>query len=450
MKRFSKELQKSYKILVLIFSFSFIGLLSAFGNYIIDSAKAGVITVNTFINYELTEMEEELEEHGTMEKVFLEALEEGPKIENVYLIFRHQDKVYYCDEKYPKDVELKIMGEEIQNIGFYDYIGIYRVVEINGFDPIEVIIINDLKKDKILFFRTAIIAFFWLLLTIGIGAIISKKFYQKFNSSINNICEITSNVNLASIDEDIAYKEEFVEFDNVIHVYKKMLTRLKEQSDAQIDFVNSASHELKTPIFIISGYIDLIKRWGLKEESILEESIESISEESKNMASLVNKFLFLAKNNQDILELSIINVTDIINECINDLKLIYSNQEISFDCLSIEIKSDLFLMRQLVLNLLENAIKYGNGKPVEIKMEKNQYLLISIRDKGDGISKEDLEHIYEKFYRVDKSRSRASGSHGLGLSIVKKIIELLKGDIKITSKEGSGTTVVVTFPYFIE
>ena len=450
MKSLSKGIQKSYIMLILIFSISFFGLLHIFGTYMLKSSKGDLITVNTFINYELSEMEDELEEHGTVEKVLIEALEEGPKIRDLYIVFKYQDKIYASDDNYPKDVKLEIMGEAIQNIGFFDYQGINRILDIKNIDPIELIIIKDLKNDKILFFKTTGVALIWISLTVGIGAFVTKRFYTKFNNSFTNICEVTNNINLNSVSANIKSNQDFVEFDNIIHAYRDMLTRLKEQSDAQIDFVNNASHELKTPIFIISGYIDLMKRWGIKEENILKESLESIGAESKNMASLVNKLLFLAKNKEDILELSSMDFTMVINECINNLKILYPNQKIIFNSPPIEIKSDLSLVRQLILNLLENAIKYGKNQPIEIIIQEKQHLLISIKDNGYGISGKDLDHIYDKFYRADKGRDRGSGSHGLGLSIVKKIIDLLKGDIEIKSKEGVGTNVIVTLPYTIQ
>ena len=105
--------------------------------------------------------------------------------------------------------------------------------------------------------------------------------------------------------------------------YENMLGRLKEQTEAQIDFVNNASHELKTPIFIIDGYINLIKRWGINDEKISREAIDSISEETKNMDSLVKKLLFLAKDNKSTLEITDFSLDEVISDIVNDLRIVY-------------------------------------------------------------------------------------------------------------------------------
>ncbi len=215
--------------------------------------------------------------------------------------------------------------------------------------------------------------------------------------------------------------------------YENMLGRLKEQTEAQIDFVNNASHELKTPIFIIDGYINLIKRWGINDEKISREAIDSISEETKNMDSLVKKLLFLAKDNKSTLEITDFSLDKVISDIVNDLKIVYPKQTMSFNAKNHIIKSDYYLIKQLFFNLIENSIKYGKENPIEIDITSNKNIIVAIKDGGEGISEENLKHIYDKFFRVDKARSRNIGSHGLGLSIVNKIANILNIDIEIKS-----------------
>ena len=228
--------------------------------------------------------------------------------------------------------------------------------------------------------------------------------------------------------------------------YENMLARLKEQTEAQIDFVNNASHELKTPIFIIDGYINLIKRWGINDEKISREAIDSISEETKNMDSLVKKLLFLAKDNKSTLEITDFSLDKVINDIVNDLRIVYPKQTISFNAKNHIIKSDYYLIKQLFFNLIENSIKYGRENSIEIDITSNKNIIVAIKDEGEGISEENLKHIYDKFFRVDKARSRNIGSHGLGLSIVNKIANILNIDIEIKSKVGIGSTFIVTLP----
>lgn len=449
MKKLSDELQKSYYILVFIFSFSCLGLLYIFASYMIKVSSADITTTNIFTDYELNEFSEKLEKNFSIDSLFEGALEECPKIDNVFVIFTYMGKIYSNSEIYPKELQLKKQNE-IQNIGFYDYQAIHRTIYINGIAPIDLKIIKDLKGDKIIFFRAIGIAGIWIIFTLIIGIYISKKFYNKFIPPLRNIQEITNKINLDSLDTDIKTENNFIEFISIIHSYKNMLNRLKKQTDAQVDFVNSASHELKTPIFIIGGYVDLIKRWGSSKKNILMESLDSIEEETKNMSTLVTKLLFLAKDNKDGIDFKKIYMSNIFEEIIEHLKLIYPKQKINFIPNNTVIYSDPYLIKQLFLNLIENAVKYGLNNPIDITILQSKNITITIKDHGIGINKEDLEHIFDRFFRVDKARSRNMGSHGLGLSIVKNIIEVLNGDLEIKSEINKGTTVHVTLPFSLK
>lgn len=449
MKKLSDELQKSYYILVFIFSFSCLGLLYIFASYMIKVSSADITTTNIFIDYELNEFSEKLEKNIPIDTLFKGALEECPKIDNVFVIFTYQRKIYSNSETYPKELKLE-NHSEIQNIGFYDYQALHRTIYVNGIEPIDLKIIKDLKGDKIIFFRSIGIASIWIVFTLIIGVYISKKFYNKFIPPLRNIQEITNKINLDSLDADVKTENNFVEFISIIHSYKNMLSRLKKQTDAQIDFVNSASHELKTPIFIIGGYVNLIKRWGASNKNILMEALDSIEDETKNMSTLVTKLLFLAKDNKDNLDFQKIFLDNILEDIIKHLKFIYPTQEINFIPNNIIIYSDPYLIKQLFVNLIENAVKYGLNNPINISVTQSKNITVTIEDNGIGISKEDLEHIFDRFFRVDKARSRNMGSHGLGLSIVKNIIEVLKGDLEIKSELNKGTTVHVTLPFSLK
>lgn len=284
-----------------------------------------------------------------------------------------------------------------------------------------------------------------LIFTTLLAYFISKRFYNRFTFSLNELQRLTNEINLESLDTN--FKEnEYYEFQQVIISYNNMLKRLKEQTQKQIDFVNNASHELKTPIFVISGYVDLIKRWGYSNKELVEESLDAIGEESKNMANLVNKLLFLAKDEENYINEEEINLKDLIINIVKDLKILYPFQEIEI-IISEEytIISDNFLLKQLLINLIENAVKYGNKKKVTIILKKDKNITIEIIDRGKGISEENLNKIFEKFYRENKARSREEGSQGLGLSIVKKIANILNINIEIESKIGIGSTVKIMF-----
>ena len=448
MKKLSNELTKSYRILILLFTCSYIGIMIFFASYIKNVSHADIITTNGFINYETAEFEEKLKNGKTLKSLFYGALDECPKIMGVSVAFIYDEKIY------PKDYSQKLIdvareknfSEDIQSKGFYEYEFLRRKIEIENLSPIEIIIIKDMEEDREIIMGIIKVSAVFIIFTLFLGFYISRKFYNKFIPAVKNLQEITNNINLNSLEHKIETKNNFVEFATVISSYEDMLKRLKRQTDAQIDFVNSASHELKTPIFIISGYVGLVKRWGFDNKEILQEALDSIEEETKNMSALVSKLLFLAKDNVGEIEHREFDVSQMIESIISNFKVIYPKQKINFLAKKIIIVSDYNLMKQLLVNLIENGIKYGNGNDVDVEIIHNQNVTIKIKDRGEGIGKEDLTHIYDKFFRVDKARSRNIGSHGLGLSIVKKITEILNIDIDIESSLGKGTVVKITLP----
>jgi signal transduction histidine kinase len=227
-----------------------------------------------------------------------------------------------------------------------------------------------------------------------------------------------------------------------------MLRRLDIQNRKQIEFVHNSSHELKTPLFIIGGYIDMIKRWGKKDPEIFDEALTSIEEETKNMNILIEKLLFIAKESEIKSEQQDIELSEIVLECISNLKRQYPKSNIDFTPEYTIVKSDEALVKLLIKNLLENAIKYGRDELIEVKIESDDELeeaILTIEDNGIGMTPTELEHIYDRFFRANKSRSKEIHGHGLGMSIVKRILTLLNLDIKISSTPDVGTTVKVFF-----
>ena len=282
--------------------------------------------------------------------------------------------------------------------------------------------------------------------------------------------EIFKNINIDINMEKIMYLEDWTSTEEKVKVKDRYLNLsfeiLKDEKDLPAgimaviqditehvkldnirkEFVADVSHELKTPIFVISGYVNMIKRWGLSNKELVEESLEAISEETKNMTNLVNKLLFLAKDESNNIKREDFDLKELIELIIRDLKILYPQQDIELKgegeyC----IYSDIFLIKQLLINLIENAIKYGDNKKINIILEKREGIVAKIIDRGKGISKENLERVFEKFFREDKARSRSQGSHGLGLAIVKKIADILDIKVSIESEVGIGSRVSINF-----
>lgn len=448
MKKLSYELMKSYRNLIILFSISYMITMLFFSSYIKNAAYLDIEAINGFINYEMSEIKEELKEGITLEKIFSDTLEECPKVQGITVVFKNKDKYYSYNLKQEFINLLNEIDvyEKIQSLGFYKYEFLNKKIEIDGKNTIEILIIKDMKEDRKIILSILEASFILIFITIITSIVIAKRFYNKIIPPLENLRDITNKVNLENMNYKLESKNNFVEFNSIINSYNNMLKRLQSQTEAQINFVNSASHEMKTPIFIISGYVNLIKRWGIENKNIVIEALNSIEEETKNMSSLISKLLFLAKDDYNERENKNFDISEVITEIINDLKIIYPNQKINFSSKESFINSDYHLIRQLFLNLIENAIKYGRNKEIYINIRENKNVIVDIIDNGEGISQENLKHIFDRFFRVDKARSREMKSHGLGLSIVKKIVETLNIDLDIRSELNKGTTVILTIP----
>lgn len=485
MKYISSELNKNYKKIIIIFLISYIGIIGFYSSYMYKNIKNQIRTVETFIKYEALNFKEEIaEKEGDIEEFFKEAIDESPKPDRTLVSLSYQGKDYfYLPKKFIKKGEnlLKKEEEDIKNKTFenllkesknlkssnkirnyknYKYKILFEKIKIDGVGIVELKIIKDMSKEYERLMTLTLFSILWLVLTFLIARKATKKFYIKFSNSIEDLYNSTNNINLNSIegkeallDEKLKFKNAFEEFNLIKNSYIEMLKRLNSQINSQIEFVNNASHELKTPLFIISGYIDMIKRWGIEDKEIVLEALSSIEDENKNMISLVEKLLFLAKDRKlNRKHYEEFNLSEKIKSIVDNLKIIYPNQIITLK-LSKEdffIFSDRSLLNQLVLNLLENAIKYGENNPIDISLEYDNNYIINIKDNGIGISKKDLEFIFDKFYRGDKSRNKETGGHGLGLTIVKDIVEFLKGEIHVESEVNKGTNIKIIIPRGIQ
>jgi len=275
---------------------------------------------------------------------------------------------------------------------------------------------------------------------------------QRIVKPIKNIIKTTEKITTDDLSQRIVEPKSDDELKTLTQIINQMLDRLENSFDNQSKFVSDASHELRTPLAIIKGYAEIIKKRRFADEEIFEESIDSIINETENMKNLVQKLLFLAKG-----EISKINTNFQIIEMKEFIQQIYNDTEVSTKTHKIylerddvyEVKADVTLLQQAIRALLENAMKYSeNNTNIYIKSSiidgKNG--AVSIRDEGVGISEEDARRIFDRFYRVDDSRTKATGGTGLGLAIVKRIVELHKGEIKINSELGKGTEISIVLP----
>ncbi len=243
-------------------------------------------------------------------------------------------------------------------------------------------------------------------------------------------------------------KNELKDLANVINA---MLDRIETSYESQKQFVSDASHELRTPIAVIQGYANLLNRWGTTDPEILHESIEAIQNESRSMQDLVEKLLFLSRHDKKTLKLikKSFNMSKLVEDMVKETKLVADNRVIEGSVMeNVIVYGDKQALKQAIRIFIDNAVKYSrDGDTVTIKCEKqNGDYVITVQDTGIGMTRQDVDHIFDRFYRSEYVRNQNISGHGLGLSLAKLIILAHTGKIKVRSQFKKGTSFIITLP----
>ncbi|WP_458783521.1 ATP-binding protein [Vallitalea sediminicola] len=233
------------------------------------------------------------------------------------------------------------------------------------------------------------------------------------------------------------------------------ITKHKKLEEMQKEFVANVSHELRTPLTTIKSYAETLINGAVDDKEITVEFLNVINHESDRMTALVQDLLELSRldNKQTKFRMQSINLSHIVEGSINKFQIhakkkqqtmIYNSNQCDY-----KITGDANRIEQVIKNIISNAVKYSNeGDSITINVfEESDYIVAMIEDTGMGIPSEDLTRIFDRFYRVDKARSRAMGGTGLGLAIAKEIMDYHGGHINVTSEVGVGTCFYLYFPY---
>lgn len=254
--------------------------------------------------------------------------------------------------------------------------------------------------------------------------------------------DLSQRIEISGPDDDL--KELSITFNS-------MIDRLERSFEQQSRFVSDASHELRTPISVIKGYANLINRWGKDDPEILQEAVNNILEETDHMSVMIKNLLFLARSDQHRahIQKQPMSLNDAVRDIAKDLSVTDEKINIITDICDKDmvIDGDPDLIKQMLWIYTENAVKYsGKEKTITYRVfSEGQYACVSVKDNGCGINKEDLPHIFERFYRVDKSRNKNIPGTGLGLSIAKWIIDVHSGSVEVNSVVGQGTEFISKF-----
>ena len=283
--------------------------------------------------------------------------------------------------------------------------------------------------------------------------LIGKYISRRMLKPVEAIRTAAERISIEDLSQRISTEGPDDEMKELTITFNSMIDRLDTAFQKQNQFVSDASHELRTPIAVIQGYANLINRWGKSDPDVLQESIDSILSETEHMSTMINQLLFLAKSDQNRLKAqkTPTSLNEIAGDLVREMELIYEDRKITFtEEGTAEILADQDLIKQLFWIHGENALKYsGDGGAIEVKVWKDQkYGYVSVRDHGVGIAEEDLPKIFDRFYRVDKSRNKEISGTGLGLAIARWIVDCHEGDILVESKVGEGTVFTDKFPVF--
>lgn len=250
--------------------------------------------------------------------------------------------------------------------------------------------------------------------------------------------------------EDLSREPEYKEFVPFVNMIRKQHADILSAAKIRQDFTANVSHELKTPLTAISGYAELIQNHMVPKERE-EHFVAEIRKNAERLLSLINDIIRLSELDHSVNEPAFeeLDLSSVVEECIESLKVNASKRKVTLTYTGnhTKIRANREMIKELTDNLVQNAIRYNNENGiVQVKVYENAgRAVLSVKDNGIGIPKDDQERVFERFYRVDKSRSKATGGTGLGLAIVKHIVEIHDAKIALQSQVNQGTEIEVIF-----
>lgn len=297
---------------------------------------------------------------------------------------------------------------------------------------------------------TAVLIVLAVLIAALFGYILTAWLLRPINEIRNTMNEIKKTPDADIRVPSIQSHDELAALGNL---FNDMLDQMQRYIDQQQQFVEDVSHELRTPVAVIQGHMEMLLRWGKDDPEILTESLTASLQETKRMQSLVAEMLDLSRAEQIEVNYGeeVTDVSELVNQVYNDFKMIHPDFVITLDN---DVNRDLFVkiyrnhLEQVLIILLDNAVKYSETrKEIHVSLSKTQTMVnIAVQDFGEGIAADDLQKVFDRFYRVDKARSRNKGGNGLGLSIAARLIDAYHGKISIESSPGYGSIFQIELP----
>ena len=275
---------------------------------------------------------------------------------------------------------------------------------------------------------------------------------------LSNMVDTAAQINAGNLDQRFPTRQGQMEIDHLAESFNGMLERLESSFEAEKEtqeqmrrFIADASHELRTPLTSIHGFLEVLLRGAANQPDQLDKALKSMHSESQRLNKLVHDLLLLSKLDRTPHgELQIGSLDTVIKTMEPQLLILARNRKLSLSVEpDLQCKFDVDQMKQVILNLFQNAVQHTDPNDGHIQIfvtKKDHGVQLAVHDNGPGISEDHLPNVFDRFYRIDSSRTRQYGGAGLGLSITKAIVDAHGGILSVISKEGEGSRFQVWLP----
>jgi two-component system sensor histidine kinase ArlS len=373
-----------------------------------------------------------------------------PSNDNIYVkIIDQSGKIINESEKYTQKIPRQI-PVKVNKVKTYKGLFLYETRKINlrhhkhAYLQVVKTLGNENSFMRVLMMITIGTDVLGIIFSLLSGLLISKKML----TPIMKITNTAQRISIHDLNQRIATNGPNDELTTLAKTFNAMIDRLQNSFRIQNQFVSDASHELRTPISVIQGYAHMLDRWGKTDQTILQEALDAINNETAHMTAMIEKMLFLARGDSGAycLQKENFDLAAVIAEVLKETSLIAVDFEIAPQYEEpVAIYGDRRWLKQMLRALIDNSIKYSpTTKKIRVNLKRDHQLaLITIQDWGMGIPSDELPYIFNRFYQVDQVRGQGSG---LGLAIVKWIVEAHLGEITVESELGQGTTFTIKLP----
>lgn len=294
-----------------------------------------------------------------------------------------------------------------------------------------------------LFYVLAVASIIILIPTIIAGSLLGRFILKPIKSLTSAMKENITYAKWKKINLENRSRDELYEMEET---FNKMIEYLKDNFEKQETFVSDASHELKTPISIVKSYAQLLNRRGHGNPELLSESVLAIDSEADRMQKLVEQLLLLAKSEEKD-EHEQLDMVHLARETVEQFKGAYDREIILESAADkLVVNGSRGQLQQVIYILIDNALKYSNSVVRLSILQNESEIEVNVRDYGKGIPHDEQAKVFERFYRMDKSRNRETGGTGIGLAIAKTIAQAHNGSLSVVSQQGEGTTFTLGLP----